>query len=212
MIGEVPYESCSLCVVDPPYGVAFRSNSRERTPKFARIAGDTEIDGTWLPEVYRVLKDSGAVYVFTRWDVEPVWIDLIKTAGFSVKNSIVWDKGGGGMGDLEGTFSPQHERIILATKGEHKLRGKRLPDVIRMQKIDPAKLIHPSQKPVELAEVLVGASSDPGDIVIDLFCGSGPVVKACRRLNRSFYASEIEPKYAAIAQAGAEDTKSRMLF
>lgn len=190
----------------------FRSNSRIRTPKFQRIIGDTKIDGTWIPEVFRILKDDGAMYVWTRWDVEAEWSDIIRESGFDIKNSIVWDKGGGGMGDLEGSWSPQHERCLFAVKGNHKLRGKRLPDVIRMPKIPPGKFVHPTQKPVELMEIFVASSSDVDDIVLDFFTGSGPVPKACRRLNRNFIATEINEEYANIAKQGIEITGSRMLF
>jgi tRNA G10 N-methylase Trm11 len=67
---------------------------------------------------------------------------------------------------------------------------------------------HDTQKPVPLMEALVRDFTDPGDLVVDPFAGSGTTGVACRRLGRRFLGFERDAKYAAIAEkriAGARE-------
>src|SRR5205823_8185441 len=59
-----------------------------------------------------------------------------------------------------------------------------------------ANRIHPTAKPVELVERALINSSKAGDIVVDLFGGSGSTLIACERRNRKSRLMEIDPKYA----------------
>ena len=59
-----------------------------------------------------------------------------------------------------------------------------------------ANRIHPTAKPVELIERALVNSSKAGDIVVDLFAGSGSTLIACERRNRKSRLMEIDPKYA----------------
>jgi DNA modification methylase len=62
------------------------------------------------------------------------------------------------------------------------------------------ELLNTVQKPEKLIERLIKASSNPGDLVFDPFCGSGTVPVVCQRLNRRFLACEINPDYCQIAE------------
>lgn len=64
----------------------------------------------------------------------------------------------------------------------------------------PDKVDHPTQKPLCLIEPLLLASSNPGDVVLDPFAGSGSIGVAALRLGRRYIGFEKEPKYAAIAR------------
>lgn len=57
---------------------------------------------------------------------------------------------------------------------------------------------HPTMKPVELVERSLLNSSKPGDIVLDLFSGSGTTLAACERTSRVCYAMDNDPKYVAV--------------
>ena len=59
-----------------------------------------------------------------------------------------------------------------------------------------ANRLHPSMKPVELIERALMNSSKAGDLVVDLFGGSGSTLIACERRNRSARLMELDPKYA----------------
>jgi len=59
--------------------------------------------------------------------------------------------------------------------------------------------LHPTMKPLALAERAIVNSSRPGDIVLDLFLGSGMQLIACERLGRRCYALELELAYRSVA-------------
>lgn len=60
--------------------------------------------------------------------------------------------------------------------------------------------VHPTQKPLALMLRLVEQFTDPGDVVLDPFCGSGTTGVACLRLGRRFVGVERDPRYAALAR------------
>ncbi len=61
------------------------------------------------------------------------------------------------------------------------------------------KPIHPWEKPISMIEKLVSIYSNPGDLVLDPFSGSGTTAVACRRQGRKFEGYEINPEYVKIA-------------
>ena len=69
----------------------------------------------------------------------------------------------------------------------------------------PEKSAHPTQKPLELVRRLVAAASQPGDLVIDPFAGSGTTLVACEALERRWLGCEINPAYRRIIAARLEN-------
>lgn len=200
LLRALPRESVAAVITDPPYGVGTQVSAR-RLPdeRFLEIEGADEINADWLPDAYRVLKPGGALYAFAKWLNMGEWKAEIERVGFDVRNCIIWDKMQHGTGDLSGAYAPQYEMILFASKGGHKLRGKRPIDVIRHPKINPADLIHPYEKPVGLLERLIIASTDEGDLVVDPFCGSGATLQAAYKNQRHYIGGDVEGDYVGIA-------------
>ena len=73
-------------------------------------------------------------------------------------------------------------------------------DVWRFDK-PTASPLHPTTKPVPLVQRAVENSSSPGDVVLDVFLGSGTSLIACERSGRTCYGMELEPKYIDVAIA-----------
>jgi site-specific DNA-methyltransferase (adenine-specific) len=69
---------------------------------------------------------------------------------------------------------------------------------------------HPTQKPVGLIEKLVGLFTDPGDLILDPFAGSGTTGVAAIRLGRRFVGWELDPKYHAAATRRLEGTREQL--
>jgi DNA modification methylase len=193
----IPDSSVSTVLADPPYGMSYRSNFRKT--KFDAIQNDNAASTDWVAEAYRTLKDGGAIYCYTRWDVYAEWSEALEAAGFKIKNVVVWYKKGGGLGDLKGAYMFNHEFIIYAVKGRHVLNGKRTADVWEISKDAPSTYEHPTQKPIRLGETIIEKSSVAGDIVLIPFCGSGSECVAAAKLGRNFISFELEPKYIEIA-------------
>jgi DNA modification methylase len=184
-----------MVFTDPPYGINFQSNFREQTPQFEKIANDDVILEIW-PLLWSAMSSDAAAYVCTRWDVYHKWLESSKQ--FDVKNCVVWYKRGGGLGDLQNCYSPNHEFIIVAHKGTAALRGKRLADVWEVGRDAVTSYAHPTQKPVGLPAIAVESHSDKGDVVLDLFLGSGTTLIAAEQLGRKCYGMEISPQYCDV--------------
>lgn len=193
--GSVP-----LIVADPPYGIGYHSNRYEDKNPHAPVANDWDFDpGRFFAECERVLRDGGATYIFCRWDVLPLWLPHLNGSGLKVKNVIAWVKDNWSAGDLEGNFGNQYEQVIFATKGRHKRRGRRWSNVWEFPRVSHTKMLHPTQKPVPMLERAILASSDPGDLVVDAFAGSGSTGEACVNAGRRVLLIDVDPKMLAIA-------------
>jgi len=128
---------------------------------------------------------------------------------FQFKQMIVWDKGPMGMG---WHYRRSYETVLVGEVPGAPCRwfgGKRTENIIRpgaygIRKIVPSADDHPTPKPVELAEHFIRLHSEPGDLVLDPFCGYGWVGRAAKRLNRRFIGIEIIPEYCEIARQRIE--------
>ncbi len=195
-----PNGSINLVLADPPYGVGYHSNHYKGRNPHSPITHDWNFQiGRFLQECSRVLIEGGAAYVFCRWDVYPIWAPYIAPAGLKLKSLIVWLKDNWSAGDLEGAFGNQTEFILFMAKGRHKLRGKRWSNVWPFPRVGHTRMLHPTQKPVELLARAILASSDEGAIVADPMCGSGSTGAACLKTNRRFLLSDCDPKMVVLS-------------
>ena len=201
LLKQIPDKSVDLILTDPPYGIDYQSNKRKS--KFRKIQNDTSINPLFLDECKRILKDTGAFYCFTRWDVYPVWFEQIGQR-FKIKNCIVWFKRGGGLGDLKKGYMYNHEFIVYCAQPKHKLNGKRRNDVFEFAKDAPSKYLHPTQKPTNLLEEIIIRSTDEGGTVLDCFMGSGSTGVAAMNTGRKFIGIEMDEKYFEIAKRRIE--------
>ena len=202
LMKNIPDGSVDLVLTDPPYGIDFQSNFRKN--KFNKIDNDSIINAEFLDECKRVLKDTGAIYCFTRWDVYPNWFEQISKR-FKVKNCIVWFKRGGGLGDLKKGYIYNHEFIIYCAEKNHRLNGKRRNDVFEFAKDAPSTYVHPTQKPISLLKEIIERSSNEGGVVLDCFMGSGSTGVACVNTNRRFIGIELDEGYFNIAKKRIEE-------
>ena len=122
---------------------------------------------------------------------------------FKVKNILTWVKNNTSMGDLKGDFAPKTEFIIFFHKGRKLINGKRDPNVLEFKKT--RNELHPTQKPVDMTEYMIGKFSDEGDVILDPFMGSGTTGIACLNTNRRFIGMELEEDYFNIAKERIEN-------
>jgi len=91
---------------------------------------------------------------------------------------------------------PQHKRY------RENLKGKAVPDMwIDVDRINPVgseRVGYPTQKPEALLERIIATSSDPGDIVLDPFCGCGTTIAVAERLHRQWIGIDISPTAATV--------------
>lgn len=191
-------------------------------------------------ESYRILKDNTALYCFTRYDAYPIMYNCLINSGFKVKNLLVLQKGQkGGNGDLQAQYANDCELLIYANKERRKFnktqlvktderKGSkpyrtRLPNVwfdtdyntypkatvnVSNQK---NKIIHPTEKNVELVEWFLLISSNKDDIVLDPFLGSGTTVISAIKTNRRFIGIEKDEKYYKLAKQRVDSFKNDLI-
>ncbi len=185
----------AMVFADPPYGYNYQSNMRTKTAKFAVLENDDRIlDGflTPLPDI-----SDGWVLVCTSWKVIVQWVQACAVLG-EMSNMIVWDKGGGGMGDLKGTFSTDFELILAYGRGRD-ICGKRIGSVWSIGKDASESYEHATQKPVALPVQALQSLTAVNAIVYDPFGGSGTVTIAAEQTGRACYAIELNPSYVQVA-------------
>jgi len=185
-------EKADMVFTDPPYGINYKSNKRK--DEFEYIKNDDVIDCSFLPII--PINNNCALYIWTRWDVYPKWIELVEQS-YKVTSCIVWAKQAGGLGDLE-SFWNQHEFAIYAVKGKVKLRGKRQGNLWETEDHRSKDYVHPTQKPIELPARAIEATSDIGNLIVDVFLGSGSTMVASHQLKRKCYGMELDPKYCQV--------------
>ena len=204
LLRQMEPESVDAIITDPPYGINYVS------PTGARIQNDTAPFIWFLYDAFRVLKPGssgrGTLVCFTRWDVQQVFIDAIRLAGFIVKSEVIWDKMQHGMGDLKSQFAPSHENIVFAVKGKFSFPGHRPKDLITHRKLPGSQMIHPTEKPVPLLADLITAVTKPGDLILDPFAGSGSTLVAAKKTGRRFTGIELDDVHYAKAQRRIEET------
>ena len=185
-------QKADMVFTDPPYGINYKSNKRKE--EFEYIKNDDVIDCSFLPII--PINNNCALYIWTRWDVYPKWIELVEQS-YKVTSCIVWAKKAGGLGDLE-SFWNQHEFAIYAVNGKVKLRGKRQGNLWETEDHRSKEYIHPTQKPVELPARAIEATSDIANIIVDVFLGSGSTMVASHQLKRKCYGMELDPRYCQV--------------
>ena len=211
ILPTLPKESFDSIVTDPPYGIDYQSAWRtDRGQWKPKIANDLTPCIEWLPDAFRLTKQEGALLCFCRWDVQETFRAAIESAGFVVKSQVIWDRGNHGMGDLSGSFAPQHDVIWFATKGDFTFPGKRPSTIIRGMRLAADKLVHPNEKPVSLMLQLVASITPKGGTVLDCFMGVGATGVATIRRNCDFVGVEINESYFTIAKKRIEQAQAQL--
>jgi 16S rRNA G966 N2-methylase RsmD len=189
MIGK----KADMVFTDPPYGVSYQSNMRTQSEKFDVIKNDDVIlDIVPIIEIF----STGWVFIWTTWKVLDKWLENTKGLGFP-SNMVIWFKGGGGIGDLKKTFLTDYETALVWHRGAE-LCGKRIGSVWKVGKDGAGDYVHPTQKPVALAEEALDKTTKSNAVVLDLFGGSGSTLIACEKTNRNARLMELDPKYCDV--------------
>jgi DNA modification methylase len=185
-----------LVFTDPPYGIGFQSGMAEggTASRFGKLQNDDVILNV-APVVWSIMGDDTAAFVWTSHQVYPQWREQF--ADF-YKHTIIWHKPGGGIGDLEGNYATDYELCLFCAKGRPKFRGKRGMAVWVVHKDGVMDYAHPTQKPTALADRAIADFSDRGDVVTDLFGGSGSTFAAAEASGRVCYGMEMDEKYIAV--------------
>jgi DNA modification methylase len=194
-------DAADLIFTDPPYNVSYEGYTEDRLT----IKGDRMSDADFKQFLeaafrsYRTLVKPGAsLYVCHSSSWQREFQNALEAAGFEVRCQIIWAKNTFAWGF--GRYKFQHEPLFYTHVAGEKdpWYGDKSQSTLWNEKKPAANRIHPTAKPVELIERALLNSSKAGDLVADLFGGSGSTLIACERRNRKARLMEIDPKYGDV--------------
>lgn len=215
---KLPAGSVDLLIADPPYnlgkdyGVSRDLKAWHEYEEFTR---------EWIGESMRVLSETGSVYIFmgVRF-ISRLFAILEDEFQLNFNGWITWHYTQG-MGRKVG-FSPRHEDILFFTKSDKftfNLDAVRIPqkyfrkrnnmaganpgDVWQFSHVhycSAEREPHPTQKPEALMERMILASSNPNEVVLDPFAGSGTTCRVASILERRWIGIDLNPDYISMAE------------
>ncbi len=182
----------------------------------------------WLTVSHKVLKENGSIYVScTQHNIGEILIKA-KKIGFQLKNILTWYKTNAMPNITKRTFTHSTEFVCWFVKGKNWIfnydevkkfnpnktkdgKDKQMRDFLDFIKLpivqgkerlrgDNGRALHPTQKPEKLLELIILASSNKGDVVLDPFFGTGTTGFMAQKLNRNWIGIENNPQYIEIAK------------
>lgn len=237
VLESLPENSVDVVFADPPYNLQLKNELRrpdntvvegvsETWDQFSSFLEYDEFTRAWLSACRRVLKPTGTVWVIGSYHNIFRVGTVLQDLNFWILNDIIWVKSNP-MPNFRGVrFTNAHETLIWAQKE----RGARytfnhqtmrsmnddlqmrsdwyLPLCVGRERLrNNGQKLHPTQKPVALLYRILMACSNPGDVVLDPFFGTGTTGEAAIRLGRHWIGIEKEGDYTRLARERLRDVQ-----
>jgi DNA modification methylase len=187
---KIAPSSVDFAFTDPPYLVSYHDRQ-------GRAVANDSGGGDWIypafAGIYRVLKPDAFCVTFYGWNKLDVWFAAWRRAGFRPCGHLVFIKN---YASGRGVVEYRHENAFVLTKG----RGRPprvLPDVLNFGY--SGNRFHPTEKPVSALMPVIEAFSDPGQVVLDPFAGSGSTLLAAKTVGRRYIGIELDERHARTA-------------
>lgn len=221
-----------LVVTDPPFAINFKAkrNNYHRTKSrvldgYKEIPKEEYYDFSikWMKEVYRILKESGSMYVFSGWNNLKDILNAIDELCFVTINHIIWKYQFGVV--TKRKFVTSHYHCLYVCKNNKKKKFFPYSRYSKESKDENGRSLHykdkedvwiikreywtgdkktPTKLPAELIKKILMYSSEEGDVVLDSFLGSGQVAVVSKMLNRRYIGFEIVKEYYDFAKERLE--------
>lgn len=220
---HIPPDSIDLVITDPPFAIEFKARRSNYHRTQSRVLeGYNEIPKEqyyeftlqWMREVYRVLKDSGSMYVFSGWNNLKDILNALDALGFITVNHLIWKYQFGVI--TKRKFVTSHYHCLYVCKNDEKRKFFPYARFSKGEKDIDGKSLHykdkedvwiinreywtgdqktPTKLPEELIKKILAYSSEEGDVVLDPFLGSGQVALISKLMNRRYLGFEIVKEY-----------------
>ena len=204
---NIPDMSVDLVLTDPPYKLTPGGRKGTILPikntPFSK-SGECFINKTpcfndWIPEIYRVLKPSSYAFIMTNdRNLKTIW-DLCEKNNLVFCEILIMSKD---TAVASCYFYKSCEFVLMVRKGKYRKLEKFGTKTIFNVKMPKGKnKNHPTEKPIELIEKIILATTKTGDCVIDPFMGSGSTGVACINTGRRFIGMELDAGYFETAKS-----------
>lgn len=206
---DIPKNSVDLVLIDPPYEVSRETNfqSRQLTGtdvdrfRVSMDFGDWDKNFTGLDQVlldcHHILRPGGTIICFyDLWKVSYLRSDL-EQVGFRQIRLLEWIKTNPvPLNSKVNYLTNAREIAVLGVKGSKPTFHSEYDNGIYFYPICRDKgRFHPTQKPLQLIIDLIQKHSNPGDLILDCFAGSGTTALAAKETKRRFIGCELNPDY-----------------
>ena len=224
-----------MIFADPPYflsndgitcsGGKMVSVNKGKWDKALSIKEKHEFNKNWLKECYRVLKDDGTIWISgTLHNIYSIGMAL-EEEGFKIINNITWQKTNPPPNLACKTFTHSTETILWSKKdlknGKYTFNydlmkelndNKQMKDVWTSSLTKPSEKKqgkHPTQKPLEILNRIILASTKENDLILDPFCGSSTTGIAAIKLNRRYIGIYNEKEYLDLSIRRYQEIKEK---
>ncbi len=230
LLETLPEKSADVVFADPPYNLQLHqelwrpdmskvNGVDDEWDAFRNFSEYDTFTRKWLDACRRVLKDNGTLWVIGTYHNIFRIGTAMQDLGYWILNDVIWIKTNP-MPNFRGVrFTNAHETLIWASKFNgarytfHHQAMKAFNDEKQMRsdwwlptcvgkeriKINGIK-VHSTQKPEALLYRIILSSSNPGDLILDPFFGTGTSGAVAKKLHRNWIGIEREAQYAAIAE------------
>ncbi len=229
---KIPDSSIDLVITDPPFAIEFKAKRSNYNRTQSRVLeGYQEIPKEkyyeftlqWMKEVYRILKESGSMYVFSGWNNLRDILNALDEIGFITVNHIIWKYQFGVV--TRRRFITSHYHCLYVCKNEQKRKFFPYARFGKSEKRDTGRSLHyedkedvwyikreywngdqktPTKLPAELIRKILLYSSEEGDVILDPFLGSGQVAVVSKMMKRQYIGFEIVKEYYEFAKERLE--------
>lgn len=219
-------KSFDMIFADPPYflsndGVTCSSGrmvnvNKGNWDKTLSVKDKHKFNRKWIKESYRVLKDNGTIWISgTLHNIYSIGMAL-EEEGFKIINNITWQKTNPPPNLACKTFTHSTETIIWARKDLNPSKyifnynlmkelnnNKQMKDVWTTSLTKPSEKKcgkHPTQKPLEILDKIILASTKENELILDPFCGSSTTGISANKLNRSYIGIDNSKEYLELSK------------
>ena len=221
LMRELADASIDAVITDPPYGTndgrGKRSASGGDGSAVFALEWDRVLPVAWLGEAARILKPGGACAAFTEAKRPgDVW-DAGEAVGLQGCHTFYWAKTNPPATPRPNFVSAVEVGVYLIRPGRRTWNGggwhRNVFECSLAHAADGGGThrFHPTQKPIAVMAWLIEAMTNPGDLVVDPYCGSGTTGVAALRLGRRFLGIELDPVFAARARSRCESAAAGRL-
>ena len=197
-----------LLLTDPPYNVGYEGKQKSKMT----IKNDRQEDDEFYKFLFdafstakEVLKQGASFYIWYASLKAANFNNAANNAGLSVREELIWEKNNLVMGRQD--YQWKHEPCLYGwvEGGSHSWYSDRKQTTVMHFDKPQRSDLHPTMKPVALFDYQIKNSTKSGDVVLDLFGGSGTTVMACEQNGRNACVMEYDPKYVDVIIKRWED-------
>jgi len=222
-MARMPRDCVDLVITDPPFAIDFKAKRSNYNRIGSRVldgyqevqtADYHEFTRRWMQGVWRALRDSGSVYIFSGWNNLKYILNAADDIGFTTVNHIIWKYQFGVV--TKRKFVTSHYHCLFLCKDDSKRKFFPFARHSKNERSPTGGSAHykdkedvwsikreywtgdkktPTKLPRELIEKILAYSSEPGDLVFDPFMGSGQVAVVSKLNDRRFFGFEIVDDY-----------------